>query len=178
MLAPPETVDAGEVVLRKWRPEWAEQTAAAVRASLTELMPFMPWATAEYDTAAAGEYIARATAQWKESESFSYAAFDAAGALVGSASLMSRMGHGILEIGYWIHSAHTGRGYATGAAVALARAGLALPGIERIVIRHDAANLASGRVAAKAGFTEVDRVEHPRDTHGSSGTDVVWDLRA
>ena len=66
---------------------------------------------------------------------------------------MTRMGPGILEIGYWVHSAYAGRGIATAAAGALAEAGAGLDGIERIAIKHDIANPASGRVAEKLGFS-------------------------
>lgn len=173
----PKTIDAGEVVLHTWRPEWAEAAAAAVQASLAELAPFLLWATAEYDVTTARTYIAEVAEQRNRAEAFGYAVFTVAGELVGAAGLMTRMGPGTLEIGYWIHSGHTGRGYATMAATALARVGLSMSGIERVVIRHDAANVASGRVAAKAGFVEVDRVERKRDSPGATGTDVVWELR-
>jgi ribosomal-protein-serine acetyltransferase len=52
-----------------------------------------------------------------------------------------------------------------------------MPGVERVVIKHDAANGASGAVAAKAGFTEVERVEREPQAPGESGIDVVWELR-
>ena len=52
-----------------------------------------------------------------------------------------------------------------------------MPGIERVVIRHDVANPASGAVAAKAGFTEVDRVPHERTAPGESGEYLIWERR-
>jgi ribosomal-protein-serine acetyltransferase len=176
-MEPPATIDAGDVVLRRWAPEWAEAAAAAVRASLSELMPFMPWATEEYSADTAQAYVATTAGQWKNGEAFDYAVFTPTGELVGSCGLMTRLGPGTLEIGYWIHSAYTGRGYATQAAAALARVGLSLPGVDRVVIRHDAANAASGAVAAKAGFTEVDRLVHDRKAPGESGVDVIWERR-
>jgi ribosomal-protein-serine acetyltransferase len=177
-MEPAETINAGELVLRRWEAAWAEPAAAAVRASLPDLTPFMPWATPEYDVEAARDFIAMSSEQWKAGEAFNYALFTPAGELVGSAGLMTRMGPGMLEIGYWVHSGHTGRGYATAAASALARVGLSMPGIERVAIKHDVANAASGAVAAKAGFTEVGRVAHDRQAPGETGEDLVWELRA
>jgi RimJ/RimL family protein N-acetyltransferase len=87
------------------------------------------------------------------------------------------MGEGVLEIGYWIHSARTGRGYATVVASALAEAALALPGIDRAAIRHDPANAASGRVADKAGFVHVGEVVHEPTAPGETGTHWVWERR-
>jgi RimJ/RimL family protein N-acetyltransferase len=175
-MEPPEMVDAGKVVLRRWEPAWAEETAAAVQASLPELTPFMPWAVPDYDATAARGYVTMMAQQWKDGEEFGYAVFAPTGELVGSCGLMTRMGPGTLEIGYWIDSRHTGRGYASAAAAALARIGKSMPGIERVMIRHDAANPGSGAVAAKAGFTEVGRAEHDRVSPGASGVDVLWEF--
>src|SRR5690606_17215664 len=174
-MEPPEVIDAGDLALRRWQPGWAEDLATAVRASLPELSRFLAWAHDGYDVSDARAFIDRAGNEWAEGSAFSYAVFATDGGLVGGAGLMTRVGPGALEIGYWIHSAHSGRGHATAAAGALARVALALPGIERVVITHDAANPASGRVAAKAGFTEVERVQAERVAPGESGLDVIWE---
>ena len=55
IMEPPESINAGELVLRHWEPRWAEEAAAAVRDSLLELKPFLPWAHDEYDA----RYVAR-----------------------------------------------------------------------------------------------------------------------
>ncbi|MGK5741521.1 GNAT family N-acetyltransferase [Micromonospora sp. URMC 103] len=102
---------------------------------------------------------------------------EAAGDLSGSCGLMTRMGAGTLEIGYWIHSGQTRRGYATGAVRALTSVALTLPGVDRVAIRHDAANPASGAVAAKAGFTEVERVHREPEAPGDTGVEVIWERR-
>jgi ribosomal-protein-serine acetyltransferase len=177
-MEPPEMINAGDVVLKRWDASWADELAAAVRASQPELAPFMPWARVDYDIDAAREYLRLSAEQWKGGTAFTYALFTTVGELIGSAGLMTRMGPGTLEIGYWIHSGYTGRGYATKAAAALARAGLSIPDVQRVVIKHDAANPASGAVAAKAGFTEVDRIAREPEAPGESGVDVVWERRA
>lgn len=173
-MEPPETINSGELVLRRWEPAWAEDAAKAVQASLPELARFMPWAHEGYDVEAARVFIDTSAEHWREGSAFNYAAFTGA-TLVGGGGLMTRVGPGALEIGYWVHSAHAGRGYATAVATALARVALTMPGIERVFIKHDAANPASGRVAAKAGFTEVERVESEPTAPGHSGLDVVWE---
>ena len=78
------------------------------------------------------------------------------------------------EIGYWVHSAYVGRGYATAVALVLAEAGLGEPGIDRVEIHHDLDNPASGRVAAKAGFHEVRRLTVEKKALCDSGTHLVW----
>ena len=171
-------INAGELVLKRWEPEWAEEAERAVRESLAELKPFMPWATDAYTVDDARAFLTDSHDNWDKGEAFNYAIFTADGDLIGSIGLMTRMGPGVLEIGYWLRTAYTGRGFMTAAVRALARVALTLPGVERVAIRHDVANGASGAVAAKAGFAEVERVPSEVTAPGESGVDAIRELRA
>lgn len=177
-MEPPETIDAGDLVLRRWQPDWAGEAAAAVRESLPELKPFLPWATDGYDLDESRTFIETSASDWDKGTAFNYGIFDAAGDVVGGIGLMTRMGPGVLEIGYWTRTTRTGRGHMTAAVEALARVALALPGIERVAIRHDAANPASAAVATKAGFVEVRREDSAPEAPGETGTDVIRERRA
>lgn len=170
-------VEAGELVLKRWQPEWADEAAAAVRESLPELKPFLPWAQDSYDADASLGFIDASTAKWAEGTEFNYAIFNEVGDLVGTIGLMTRMGPGVLEIGYWTRTRYTGRGYMTAAVDTLARVALTLPGIDRVAVRHDVTNAASAAVAAKAGFTEVARVERVPEAPGETGVDVIRERR-
>jgi RimJ/RimL family protein N-acetyltransferase len=172
-----ETLDAGRITLQRWTVERAEDLDRAINESMPELMPFMPWATADHDLEATTGYLLRSRTEWDGEESFSYAMLTPGGDVVGGCGLMTRRGPGVFEIGYWVHSPHAGLGYATAATVALAEVGLAQPGIDRIEIHHDVDNPASGRVAAKAGFIEAGPVEVPKKAPSDSGTHLVWMLR-
>jgi ribosomal-protein-serine acetyltransferase len=176
-MKPPEMVNAGELVLRRWEAAWAEAGAAAVRDSLPELKPYLPWAHDGYDVAAAQSFIDASIAKWAEGTEFNYAIFNESGDLVGSIGLMTRMGPDVLEIGYWTRTRYAGRGYMTAAVDALAQVALTLPGIDRVAVRHDVTNAASAAVAAKAGFTEVARVAREPEAPGETGTDVVRERR-
>jgi RimJ/RimL family protein N-acetyltransferase len=114
----PDVIETEEITLRRWRPDDAKELAAAVQASLPELLPFMPWAHEGYDVGAAGIFIDIATDGWADSTQWNYAALDSAGTLVGSFGLHDRIGAGALENRLLAHSAHTGRSYATMAASA------------------------------------------------------------
>jgi RimJ/RimL family protein N-acetyltransferase len=176
-MTPPEIVDAGELVLKRWAPGWADELTAAVRESLPELRAFLPWATDAYDVEESRAYIASSVEDWDKGVAFNYAIFRTGGDLVGSIGLMTRMGPGVLEIGYWLSTAYTGRGFMTAAVKALTRAALDLPGVERVAIRHDAANSASAAVAVKAGFAEVGRVGKEPKASGETGTSVIREHR-
>jgi len=177
VMEPPQMINAGELVLRRWEAAWADEAAAAVRESLPELAPFLPWATAAHDVEASRVFIEKSGELWDQGTTFNYGIFTAVGDLVGAIGLMTRMGPGVLEIGYWMRTAYTGRGYMTAAVEALTRVAFTLPGIERVAIRHDVANAASGAVAAKAGFGEVGRVASEPEAPGETGTDVIRERR-
>ncbi len=177
MTSPPETLSHGQVSLRRWRPDDAAALLAAVIESQDHLRPWMPWADS-YDENTAAEYLRECDAQWASASAFAYAII-VGDQIVGSAGLHNRIGDGGLEIGYWVHSAWTGRGIATDATAALTDAALALPGIDRLEIHHDAANMASGRIPAKLGYARLG--ERPARDLGlvapsETGTDVVWQL--
>lgn len=171
-------INAGELVLMRWQPAWADAATAAVRESLPELKPFLPWATDGYDAETARTFIEMSVQDWDKGTTFNYGIFTSAGDLIGGIGLMTRMGPDVLEIGYWMRTAYTGQGHMTAAVEALTRVALALPGIERVAIRHDVANAASAAVARKAGFAEVTRVHREPEAPGETGTDVIRERRA
>jgi ribosomal-protein-serine acetyltransferase len=177
-MEPPESINAGELVLKRWQPEWADVAAGAVRESLPELKPFLPWARDEYDIDTARAFITMSAEKWDEGTEFNYAIFSTGGGLVGAIGLMTRMGPGVLEIGYWTRTNYAGRGHMTAAVGALTEAALTLPGVDRVAIRHDAGNAASAAVATKAGFTEVQRISREPEAAGETGTDIIRERRA
>jgi RimJ/RimL family protein N-acetyltransferase len=172
-----ETLDAGRITLQRWTGERADGLDQAINESLPELMPFMPWASADHDLEATTGYLVQSVSEWDNRENFNYAMLTPGGEVVGGCGLMSRRGPDVFEIGYWVCSAHAGKGYATAATLALTEAGLGQPGIDRVEIRHDVGNPASGRVAAKAGFRQVGPIEVDRKAPGDTGTHLVWALR-
>src|SRR4051794_21377091 len=112
-MEPPEMINAGELVLKRWEPEWAGEATAAVRDSLPELTAYMPWARDTYGVADSRAFIERSVKNWSDGTEFNYAVFTTIGELVGAIGLMTRMGPGVLEIGYWTRTAYAGRGYMT-----------------------------------------------------------------
>ncbi|WP_238007220.1 GNAT family N-acetyltransferase [Dactylosporangium sp. AC04546] len=176
-MEPPEEIAAGDLLLRRWQPSFAGPAAEAVQESLAQLRPFLPWAHDNYGRGASLEFIAISAEDWATGTAYNYAIFTGDGTFAGGIGLMTRMGPGVLEIGYWMRTALAGRGYMTTAVDTLAGIALGLPGVERVAIRHDAANAASAAVATKAGFTEVGRVERAPEAPGETGTAVIRERR-
>jgi ribosomal-protein-serine acetyltransferase len=172
-MEPPEMINVDELVLRRCDPRRVADVSAAVRESLAELKPYMPWATDAYDDQSSRFYLEASVKNWADGTEFNYTIDDNAGVLVGAVGLMTRMGPGVLEIGFWMRTAYAGRGYMTAAVKALTAVAGTMPGIERVAIRFDQSNAASGAVARKAGFTEVRRIERKPEAPGETGTDIV-----
>ena len=97
--------------------------------------------------------------------------------MVGGAGLHPRAGPESIEIGYWVRSDRTGRGYATAAAGALTQAAFAhLDGIDRVEIRMDRANRASAAVPPKLGFRLIGHEAREILAPGHSGEGLIWAL--
>ncbi len=176
MERPGELLTRGPVVLRRWRAADADMVCDLVRTSLEHLGPWMPWA-AGFGPRDAAQFAEQCEQDWESGAAFNYAIISG-GAAVGSAGLMASSEPGGLEIGYWVDARHLRQGLATAAAAALADAAFGLPGVGQVEIVHDEANVASGGVPRKLGFTEIARRPHPGGPQApaESGTDVVWRL--
>ena len=174
--APPERVDAGSVIVRRVQVGDAGAIAAAVRASLDTLRPWMPWATpAAADRANQLARVAEADHRWESGLSYTYSVLTAeTGTLVGEVALHRRTADGSVEIGYWIAAGQAGRGYGTSASAALTSVALALNGVNRVEIHCDAANVGSIAVAQRLGY-RLDRIEERRpEAPGESGRLMIW----
>jgi RimJ/RimL family protein N-acetyltransferase len=175
---PPEHLDAGVVALRRHRVEDAAAIARAVAESLDHLRPWMPWATA--DAGRVGPQRRRlreVLPDWEADTEYSFLIVaPEQDQILGGCGLHRRVGEGGIEIGYWVHAAHTRRGYATAAAKALTQAAFCLDGIARVEIHCDRANIASQAIPRRLGYVldrvEPDEVEAPAET----GESMIWVL--
>ncbi|MGP4013345.1 GNAT family N-acetyltransferase [Streptomyces sp. 4N124] len=174
---PADVLRFDQVELRRWRVDDIETLHRTITESRDHLLPWMPFA-ATHDRKQGEGFLAYSEEQWGTGQEYNYA-ITSGGVVVGSCGLHRRIGPAGLDIGYWLHHAWTGKGLATMAAAALVQAGRDLPGIDRIEIHHDAANSASGAVARRLGFTEVERIRVPGgpEAPGETGVQVRWRLQ-
>ena len=172
----PDVLPAGPVELRRTRSEDLDGLMRALEVSQPDLARWLPWADPMPTREAEREFLEGRAAAFDADEEWGYFLVEpASGELVGGAGLHPR-GPGVVEIGYWVRSDRTRRGYATAAAGTLAEAAFEhLPDVQRVVIRMDQANAASAAVPPKLGF--VCEGEDPlRDivTSGHTGTGWIW----
>lgn len=129
----------------------------AIEASITELRAFLQWAAAGVPSPADLEQRAvEGDADFEAATGFEYVLRErATDQVVGEAGGEVRS-HDVVELGYWVRSDRTGRGYARAAALALTSAVFeALPKVERVELRMDNGNVASRTVAERLGFQHV-----------------------
>ena len=161
-----------DLTLRHWTEDDAADINAAVAESVEHLKPWMPWASAPPMTLDERKAWIREMSG-RQNEVFG-TRLD--GEIVGACGFHRRVGPRALEIGYWVHGDHVCRGIATEMVRRLTEMAFAREDIDHVEIHHDRANIASQRVAIKAGFTHVlDRPE-PRQGPADSGTERVWRL--
>ncbi|MER7013639.1 GNAT family N-acetyltransferase [Saccharopolyspora sp. NPDC000359] len=174
---PAEEIPLDTAVLRRWRSTDLADLHRVVTQALPHLSPWLPWATEDYSLETAAQFLQQCQDNWHTGKAFTYA-ITVDGALAGCIALERRIGPTGLEIGYWLHPGHTGRGLATTSAAALTDQALALPGVDHVEIWHDAANTASQAIPQRLGYTCVDRHSPPRlpARPGESGIEVVWRL--
>jgi ribosomal-protein-serine acetyltransferase len=176
---PPLATEAGWLVCRRVRRDDAADVYESARASLEHLKPWMPWVADGYDRAGADEFTirhSRPAADEPVTEA-SYAIRDRGGQFLGVCGLHARLDPGALEIGYWVDVRHTRRGVATLAAALLTEAALTVPEVDSVEIHHDQANVASGAVPAKLGYTHVETKQDGIEAPGEMGIGWRWVLR-
>jgi len=155
-----------------------DQMLAAVSSSALELRRWMPWAQEVPSREAMLAVLREGHRHFDDNEEWAYALVElSSGDLVGSAGLHRDEDPDCPEIGYWVRSDRTGRGYATAAARELARAAfLRLPAIEHVKIRMDQANVASAAIPPKLGFELVAEESREIEAEGHTGKGFLWTL--
>ncbi len=172
----PDPLPAPPLLLRRWQPSYAGALVEAVELSFPELHAWMPWAAARPDPDGMRLTLERGEQAFLRDEGWAYVLLELdGGAVVGSADLRRRPEPGAFEIGYWVRSDRTRRGYASATAGALTRAAFAaLPSARRVEIRMDEANRASAAVPAKLGFRLRGREPRQQAAPAETGWGLVW----
>jgi RimJ/RimL family protein N-acetyltransferase len=178
----PDRIDLGDVVVRAFTRDDVPALARAMAESFEHLHPWLSWATAEGITEdACGRFVEGATARRAAGTDAEYGIFtrdDDGRGVLGGCGLHDRIGPGALELGYWLHVDATGQGLMTRVVAAVGDLALDQPGIDRVEIHCDEANLASAAIPRRVGYTlvGVEPTVRPGGPAGS-GRHLIWALR-
>ncbi len=175
----PYRVLTPRLMLRCWDPGDAPALAGLVARNLEHLRPWMNWASDENsDLEIQYQRLRQARARFDQDLDFIYGVLSRDGqTLLGSTGLHTRVGEGVLEIGYWIDKDHTRRGLATELSAALTKTAFEIFKVKRVEIHCDPENLASAAVPRKLGYTlEAVLRQRTVDYDGKPSDSMIWTL--
>lgn len=166
----PEEIETDRLTLCAPRPGAGAAVYESVAASLEELKPWMPWVHEPLSIEIAEAELRRAQARFVTREDLRYNIFLRDGQTYIGGTGLHRIDWTLrrFEIGYWIDSRHTGRGYATEAAKAMADLALNTLSARRVEIRVDALNAQSAAIPPKLGFKLDGRLKNALPAHDGS----------
>ena len=143
----------GPLLIRPFREEDAGALYDAVRESISEVSPWLPWCHQNYSIEETREFIGSRELASQGDEWYSFGVFDKDdGRVLGGVGInfINRV-HQMGNLGYWVRTSAVGRGVATTATRLAARFGFEQLGLHRIEIVVAVGNIPSQRVAEKAG---------------------------
>jgi ribosomal-protein-serine acetyltransferase len=151
----PSSFDTKRLRIRKPFPGDGEELNEAIRTSIDELKPWLPFAQHIPEVEETEANIREAHAKFLLREDLRFLIYDKeSGHFIGSTGL-HRINWDIpkFEIGYWIHSAYSNKGYMTEAIEGLCTFAFTKLKAKRLEIRCDEENVASRKVAERLDFT-------------------------
>jgi ribosomal-protein-serine acetyltransferase len=123
--------------------------------SIPEVSRWLEWCHPGYSVEESRTWVESRPAQWEQGTSYDFSMVDPkSGEYLGGCGINDIHGnHEFANLGYWVKTSRTRQGIATQATLLLARFGFQVLRLNRIEIKVDVDNLASQRVAMKAGAT-------------------------
>lgn len=160
----------------------------AVRESIAEVSPWMPWCHSDYSREDNRTWLDSREEVWRQGAEYDFLILErATSSLLGVCGLNHfNEEYRFANLGYWIRTSQTGHGFATKATRLLARFAFESLKLNRVEIIVATDNLASQRVALKANakregvlrkrLVDLDRVHDAimysliaEDLHGDQG---------
>ncbi|MGZ5432063.1 MAG: GNAT family N-acetyltransferase [Thermoanaerobaculia bacterium] len=140
------------VTIRPCRPDDGPPLHAAARESIAEIFPWMPWCHPEITVDELNAWVTQQIVAFEAGTSYEFVIVDDAGRICGACGLNQiDPVYRRANLGYWLRSSATGRGYATSAVRQLVEWAFANTNLNRLEIVVALGNDASSRVAEKAG---------------------------
>jgi RimJ/RimL family protein N-acetyltransferase len=141
---------SSSLVLRPWKLDDAPAIAEAC--SDPEISRWLPMIPSPYGEEDALSYIGQSHETWERGEAYNFAILDAAGGQLAGSIAMRVLRFNTGHFGYWVTREARGQGVATEALETLCRWAVDDLDIKRLELLTDPENVASQRVAEKAGF--------------------------
>lgn len=174
------TLSDTNILIRPFRAEDIPLVFEAVRESISEVSPWLPWCHADYKIEETTAFITARDEAWNNGSEYAFGVFDTkTGKFLGGVGLsqINRI-HQMANLGYWVRTSCAGRGIASSAARLAARFGLEELKLQRIEILAATENRASQRAAEKAGAVREGVLRKRLLVHGQAQDAVLYSLIA
>lgn len=169
---PPVEIHVGDLLLRPPRPEDLEAVVTAC--SDPEIPRFIPFIPAPYSHEAGRSWLSQCESAWRGGKERTFAIVDRqSDQLLGAVTVRLREG-GL--VGFWLSREARGRGVMTEAVKAVVGWARREHGIERLCLVTHPHNLASQRVAEKAGFVRVGTTSHEPPFRDGTSAAIRFEL--
>jgi RimJ/RimL family protein N-acetyltransferase len=140
--------------IRSYETEDAEALWEAVRESVTDLSPWLPWCDASYSLADATKWATEHARPAAAGHELAFAIVGPSGEYLGGCGINQINSiHRFGNLGYWVRTTATGRGVATSAVRQVAEFAFRATDLVRLEIVCALGNVRSQRVAERAGAT-------------------------
>ena len=167
----------GNIILRPYRSGDIEATYQAIRESLAELSPWLPFAHKDYSKKETKDWVKSHPKEWKKGHSYEFIILDAKdGTIIGGCGLSIDKKNRRANLGYWVRTNRTGEGIATAATLLLAKWGFEVLKLVRVEILVPTGNERSLRVAEKAGARREGILRNRVNIHDRMHDAVMYSL--
>ncbi|MBM3674232.1 MAG: GNAT family N-acetyltransferase [Actinobacteria bacterium] len=168
----------GLVELRPPRVDDVDEFYDAARESIADVTPWMGWLHPAYERIETAEWVRSALRAWDEDLEYPFVYREVAtGRVLGSCEINSLdRENRWANLGYWLRTSATGRGFATAAARLAASFGFAELGLDRVEILAATGNVSSRAVADRLGAVREGVLRRRLRVHDVSHDAVVYSL--
>jgi len=141
------------ILIRPYRPSDVDNLYEAARESINQVYRWLPWCHPLYSIEESIDWIRSRSSAWEHGKEYSFVIEDAVtGKFLGGTGINEINSiHKSGNLGYWVRSTETGRGVASAATLLTAVLAFEQLHLHRVEIIAAVKNLASQRVAEKAG---------------------------
>lgn len=173
----PDHLETERLLIRAPQPGDGRAINDAIRESIEELRPWMPWARVVPSVAESETFAREAALRFRNHEDLPLLLFRKSDGLYVGGSGMHNINWNVprFEIGYWLRTSLHGQGYMTEAVNGITAMAFDTLEAVRVEIRCDARNLRSAAVAERAGFTLEARLrQNGRGNDGSLRDTLIY----
>ena len=177
-MTPEPILQDGSILMRPFQPGDAQGLFEAIRESLADVTPWLRDLGSVRSVTEVEAFIAAQPENWANGIAYNFAitGLDGSTMLGGCGLTQIHPNHRFANLYYWVRSSRTRQGIASRATRLVARFGLETLGLQRIEIVVETTNIASLRVAEKAGACREGILRNRLNSYGVPRDAVMFSL--